>query len=416
MIKIIILVLLLYGCSSPEIEVSGNIDKQSTISESGRLDSILEDYDSQAAFLITNDGTSVYLPASSYPFLSIYQSEGEFHAQADSLPTFCNLKNITEISLFNLETPYTLTILEDTQTKEIITPFSARVAEFRNLGASSRYGNYASKYVYSSPFRLHLRADSMLTLCKDGQYRWVERDTFSEEFSLRSNHFKLGTDTLKAIWENPPQTDIFDLHKLIGSYPEPLLVIIIDSYGYTYHQHLRYSGSENYLHSLDLQPLRAAYPPKSRYNIWALGSGKRLQTRKSEDLLFDSLSHDNPIFVGGSMQLFEKNINFVSAIDTLEYDDNAIFTQACELIQALKHDLIIVHFTSIDQAGHEHGAYSRARLAQTDLVSSYISELMVLWENDVLLLSDHGMHTKNGKGTHYQAIDEDIISIWGLIK
>jgi hypothetical protein len=416
MIKILLLAFLLYGCSTAEIELSGNIANPATISSEGRLDSILTSYRSEAAFLIAADGTAAYLPASSYPYLYLYKSDGEFHAQSDSLPAFCNLKNISEISLYSPAPSYSLSVLQGNQSSEIYTPFSARLAEFRLLGASSRYGNYASKYESSSPFRLPALEDSILTLTNDGKYIWYDRTDFSHAFSLQSNHFKLEADTLIAIWQNPPQQDIFSLHNTIDTYPSPLLVIIIDSYGHIYHQHLAALGEKNYLHDLDVQPLRSAYPPKSRYNIWALGSGDRLQNRNEARELFNFTTFENSVFLGGAIRLFAKEIEFVSAIDTLRYNDYAIFRQAAERIHSDKYDLIFVHFVSIDEAGHDHGAYSIERLEQTKLVTSYIEELVKLWNGDVLFVSDHGMHDKDGKGTHFRAIDEDIIGIWGMIK
>jgi len=426
---LLIIILIISGCGRQAIIVSGNISSERSIIKEGVLSDLLADFSAQSALIIAKDGSAVYLPASSFPHIRIqkYHRKG-WQSRSETLPVFSNIKDIAEIAVFAKDNGYGLALYDKENEIDYITPFRAKIEQFEQFGRSNKNNLDAIKYQYDKPFLIKTTADTVLVLTTGGDYKKI--NPLMTEIKAAPYYFSAGADTILALWENQVETDIFDLHCLIYSNENPLLTIFVDSYGYHYHKHLKAVEDENFLHTLDLKPLRVAYPPKTKYNYWAIGTGRKRQGNKdlsncpsrcpmmqkceASDKIFTNMPYKSPVIIGGPFQLYQSDIRYIAAMDTLEHHDKQIYLIVKENLS--DNDFVFVHFDAIDNAGHSYGAYSKERLEQTRSVAEYIKDLVNAWKGDVLIFSDHGMHNRFGKGTHYSARYYDLIGVWTIIK
>ena len=135
-----IFVILIFGCNKSELQITGNVDKNYKIQKSGNLKNILENIskDIEYAFLIGKDGTAAYISKPSFFHIQIHKKAFEWFSYTDSLPDFCNIKNLTEICVYQTKVENSLFILKNDEQMKKITPFSARVKEFELLGISKK--------------------------------------------------------------------------------------------------------------------------------------------------------------------------------------------------------------------------------------------------------------------------------------
>lgn len=73
--------------------------------------------------------------------------------------------------------------------------------------------------------------------------------------------------------------------------------------------------------------------------------------------------------------------------------DDELYLTAKEMTE-IKPDLVMVHFHSVDDYGHRYGPYASETVAQIEQVYEWSQELVSHWEGQIIILADHGMHTK----------------------
>ncbi len=420
-----IFLILVFGCNKSELQISGNVDKNYKIQKSGNLKNILENIskDIEYAFLIGKDGTAAYISEPSFSNIQIQKKGLEWFSYTDSLPDFCNIKNLTEICVYQTKAENSLFVLNNDEQIEKITPFSARVKEFELLGISTKNNHFAKKYSWKNKFKLNFEKDSFLAIFSDGNQRWFDtrKNEELDNLTRESYYFILEKDTVLALWNEPPETDVYKLHYFLKekSTEDPVLLIFLDSVGWRFWQHTMILKQSGFLSQFDLKPMRAAYPPKTKFNYWAIGTGEDLYEESNENKIFSQFFDINKkgLIIEGDKLFFQSPFQQISVPD-INNDgniDGEIYQEARKHSNE-KYDFLLVHFHSVDDVGHKTGAYSNERIEQLKLVGEYIKDLSANWEGQVYIFSDHGMHTESGKGVHYLPSEEDMIAIWGRIK
>ena len=303
------------------------------------------------------------------------------------------------------------------------TPFSARLKEYELLGISKKNNHFAKKFNWSNKFKLNFEKDSLLAIFTNGTEHWFKINKNEELANLKreSHYFILEEDTVLALWTDPPKMDVYKLHHFLKkkSIEDPILLIFLDSVGWRFWQHTTILKQSGFLSQFDLKPMRAAYPPKTKFNYWAVGTGENLSEESNENKIFSPFFDINKkgLIIEGDKLLFQSPFPQISVLD-INNDgniDEEIFQEAMKHLKE-KYDFLFVHFHSVDDIGHKTGAYSNERIEQLKLVGEYIKDLSTNWEGQVYIFSDHGMHTESGKGVHYLPSEEDMIAIWGRIK
>ena len=416
---------LIFGCNKNDMQFTGNVNKNYKIQKSGNLKNILENIskDIEYALLIGKDGTAAYISKSSFSNIQIQKKGLEWFSYTDSLPDFCNIKNLTEICVYQTKAEKSLFILKNDEQIEKITPFSARLKEFKLLGVSKKNNHFAKKYSWNNKFKLSFEKDSLLAIFSDGNQRWFNANNNEELDNLtrESHYFILEKYTVLALWNEPPEMDVCKLHFYLKEKvtEEPVLLFLLDSVGWRFWQHASILAHAGFLSQFDLQPMRAAYPPTTKFNYWAVSTGENLSEESNENKIFSPFFDIDKkgLIIEGDKLLFQSHFQQISVLD-INNDgniDEEIYQEARKHLQK-NNDFLLVHFHSVDDVGHRTGAYSNERIEQLKLVGEYIRDLSQNWEGQVYIFSDHGMHTESGKGVHYLPSEEDIIAIWGRIK
>ncbi|NQV17083.1 MAG: alkaline phosphatase family protein [Armatimonadetes bacterium] len=418
-------IILVSGCNQSELQVTGNVDKNYKIQESGNLKNILENIskDIEYAFLIGKDGTAAYISKPSFSNIQIQKKAFDWFSYTDSLPDFCNIKYLTEICVYQTKAENSLFILKNDEQIEKITPFSARVKEFELLGISKKNNYFAKKFYWNNEFKLNFEKDSLLAIFSDGNHRWFDtsRNEELDNLTRESHYFILEEDTVLALWNEPPEMDAYKLHHFLKEKysVEPMLLIFLDGVGWRFWEHTKIIDKVGFLSQFDIKPMRAAYPPKTKFNYWAVGTGEDFSEESNENKIFSPFFDINKkgLIIEGDKLLFHSPFQQISVLDFNNDGniDEEIYQEARKHLQE-NNDFMLVHFHSVDDVGHKTGAYSNERIEQLKLVGEYIKDLSANWKGQVYIFSDHGMHTESGKGVHYLPSEEDMIAIWGRIK
>jgi len=422
---IFIFLIIIFGCNKNELQVTGNVDKNYKIQKSDNLKNTLENIskDIEYAFLIGKDGTAAYISKPSFSNIQIQKKGLEWFSYTDSLPDFCNIKNLTEICVYQIKAENSLFILKNDEQIEKITPFSARFKEFKLLGTSTKNNRFAKKFSWKKKFRLDFEKDSLLAIFSNGNQRWFNASNNEglDNLTRESHYFILEKDTVLALWTDPPEMDVRKLHFYLKEKvtEEPVLLFLLDSVGWRFWQHASILAQAGFLSQFNLQPMRAAYPPKTKYSYWSVCTGENFSEENSENKIFSPFFEIDKkgLIIEGDKLLFQSLYQQISILDINNNGniDEEIYQESRKHLQE-NNDFLLVHFHSVDDVGHKTGAYSNERIEQLKIVGEYIKDLSANWEGQVYVFSDHGMHTESGNGVHYLPSEEDMIAIWGRIK
>jgi hypothetical protein len=416
-IPFLLLITALTLFANPGLPLMGNIGRPLMLTSEGALDGLLDAAapQTEAALLIASDGTAVRVYRNAFPRLRLACENNEWNAYGDSLPPVCDLRNLAGIALDRANRTFTLHLINGSEETGTITPYAAVLRQFELIGISQRSGCTAMKYhrirdAFSTP------ADSSLALCIGRPEHFPGKC----DISLNRYYFTAEGDTVVGLWKHPPAESVFSLHAMLSGLMEegPLLVLFVDSYGLRLHQDLTALKADYALKGLS--PLRAAYPSKTASSYWAFGTGTSYWLRNHRGAILEDILKpgDNAVLVEDDHPYYQAPVPVLAMTD-LDKDgsiDDEIFQQAVQEMDK-HHDFMLVHFHSIDDAGHEFGPYSQQRLEHVRQVSGYVNELASKWKGPVLVFSDHGMHDDGRRGgTHGSALAEDMLAMWGRIK
>jgi len=424
-LKILLFSLMLISCSQPDLKFTGNLSTPLSMNETSDLRTFLKDngIEAEYALLCGKDGTATYVFKKSFPEIDLVKEGVKWNSVTEKLPEVCNIKDLANICLFIRNPENKLFFLNHTDQKKVITPFEAELSQYEFLGQSRKNGHSARKYKFSHNFKLQSEADSILAIYKDGTDKWLypNEDGVLDNMQLEENYFVNVKDTVITLWEDPPATDAYSLHENIRnrSGENKNLYIFLDSYGWLYREHLKSIKHEGFLAQFDLKPLRVPYPPKTMNSFWIIGSGTSWQKRDNSDEYFtDILRHDQKgVIIEADKLFYPSPIKQILHTDKNHNGtiDDEIFIKTMELLDT-DLDLIVTHFHSLDDIGHETGAYSRDRLNTFIVLEDYIEQIFHSWTGDIYLFSDHGMHSEGNTGKHIYGSAEDIVGVWGKLK
>jgi predicted AlkP superfamily pyrophosphatase or phosphodiesterase len=88
--------------------------------------------------------------------------------------------------------------------------------------------------------------------------------------------------------------------------------------------------------------------------------------------------------------------------------DDEIFQTALERLDADKYAYSMVHFHSIDDAGHISGPQGDLTRERIQAVDEYVGQLVENWPGPVIITADHGMHQEGETGSHWNFRAEDV--------
>ena len=236
-------------------------------------------------------------------------------------------------------------------------------------------------------------------------------------------------EEVRGLVLDPPDrmiTDVYHDAQHLLQEEQPVLLLLLDGLGYHQYVQAAEGGHAPFLRSLP-QPEKAlaAYPPVTPVNFAAALTG--VTPDESGVTRRGIRTAEVPTLFDLSLQLGRKATAILGSIGVigLEIDpvlcvdrnrdgstDDEIRDAALARFPG-DYDLILVHFKDIDRAGHDHGEQAAETLEQITRIDGYVGELVRAWDGQVIIFSDHGMHSTGEGGDHgVFRVEDMIIPYW----
>jgi predicted AlkP superfamily pyrophosphatase or phosphodiesterase len=105
--------------------------------------------------------------------------------------------------------------------------------------------------------------------------------------------------------------------------------------------------------------------------------------------------------IEGNMRIIIDEVQTVLNIDENKNGtiDDEIYNCAMKEMEKPPH-ILMIHFHSYDDFGHKYGPSSDEALKQLGVLDSYIENIVEKYSGDVIITSDHGMHSVEEGGEH----------------
>lgn len=272
-------------------------------------------------------------------------------------------------------------------------------------------------------------AKRLIAMGRRGEYAYIDTSGYLQ---LTENRFdyvpanrKGGITDLAGIIINPPARSITDLYHDSLYYlerGEKVLVLFLDGFGYRQYLKGTSEGFAPFIAGLPpAEPALSVYRPVTNAGFAAMITGTTpeengIYSREHKDLKAPSIfaaaaeQGKKAALIEGHIKILNTETEPQLNIDENNdgYTDDEIFAAAQKSLQE-NYDLLLIHFHSIDDAGHSYGDISPKTLGQIKIVDGYARELVEDWSGKVIIVADHGMHAEGDAGGHGQFRYEDLI-------
>jgi len=172
----------------------------------------------------------------------------------------------------------------------------------------------------------------------------------------------------------------------------------------------------------------SVYQPVTNSGLAAILTGRPpsengVNSRKQRELLVPSIFSKiselgkKSAFIEADIQILKTEVEPLLNIDENADGtiDDEIYDSALNNMGA-GNDFIVVHFHSIDDAGHSWGPYSEKTSERIKVIDGYIEKMLENWGGVTIITSDHGMHSENSEGSHGQFRQEDLVVPYIIIE
>ncbi len=410
------------------------IDSGEPFSQQNRV--LIVGHDGSAAELDYSDLARSYIT---------FDSEYGWHSINLNHPVSTKIKRIKEIAVISKETvidyEYGLSIITAGENLLNITPGQAygRTAEYLSLegnvsmekdGSQHKASIYSKEKVISIGELLdHDIGKNIVLMGRDGNIVYT-KNTYMVE--LDDNHFNyidgLSGDReiidLAGIMMGPPGASIMDVYNDCIYYTgrdEKVMVIILDGFGYHQYEYAYANGYIDFMKDAgSIAVASSVIKPVTNSGLAAMFTGRPpaengVHNHDNREPLvptiFASIIHNNKraLYIEGDIQILKTEINPVLNIDRNNdgYRDDDIFEYSMENIDK-DFDLMVVHFHSIDDAGHDFGDTAAETMDRIKILDSYVEMLVSGWDGHVIVTADHGMHPTPDGGSHGEFRYEDM--------
>lgn len=276
----------------------------------------------------------------------------------------------------------------------------------------------------------------ILVMGQNGEFEYLENDGY---FEMKDNYinywYSNGNNSIEKIagvMLEPPAASIMDsyydsLHFIEKN--EKVLLVYID--GFSYQQYLKATGSgfAPFLESVAKADVAASiYEPVTNAGFAAMITGKApvengIYSRKQRELRVQSIfgkiqdMGKTALLIEGDIQIIKTETEPMLHVDGNSdgMKDDEIFESAFKNTQE-GYDFLMVHFHNVDEKGHDFGDMSEKTMEAIRQIDEYISLLAKNWHGEIIISSDHGMHSVGDEGSHGDFRFEDLIVPYLIIE
>ena len=415
-----------------------------------RLSEIIENsrprWTENQIMLIGDDGLSALLEGDSLTGSFIVFSEiNGWEAINLNHPISGNIKRLREIVVISTGAPFesSINIITAEQNLFSLTPgnlYKTHMSIFPRFEGASSLSHEGQEYSVSIYSRRRVFPLEDLLPAAEGTKLMIAGARGEHLYKFdRSGYLELKGNTVsylpaergraieavRGIILEPPAASIMDLYHDSLHYlerGERVLAVFIDGFGY--HQ-LAYALREGYAPFLSTLPpgdkVLAVYQPVTNVGMAAMITGKtpeengvfvrnQRQLKLASIFATASAMGKRAGLIQGDKQILDLEIEPLFNLDLNKNgtSDDEIFATARDQMSK-SYDFLMVHFKSVDEAGHSYGDLHRNTLQAIGTVDGYIRQLVERWSGVVIITSDHGMHTTEEGGDHGVFRFEDMV-------
>lgn len=202
---------------------------------------------------------------------------------------------------------------------------------------------------------------------------------------------------------------------------ERALVILIDGLGYGVFERALAQGMVPNLAQGEAAAALTVYRPVTNAGLSAVLTGQTPDKSGIHDR--SNRQPQTPDILGTLADMGKRGILLEGAINILDLDgevdlnsdmngdgfsDDDIHAAALAHI-GKGYDYMLVHYHSLDDAGHEFGPWAPETQGRLAVMDQYVGELLAAWPGPVLVVADHGMHETAEGGSHGDFCYEDML-------
>lgn len=262
-------------------------------------------------------------------------------------------------------------------------------------------------------------AESFAIYTGDGDIVFADQIKEIKKSLFGGSIVKTGTLTIKkpvGIMENPPSASITDIKDMVLELVDKdrkVLLIYIDGMGYGIYEKAANAGCLPYIAALGRgMKAMTVYPSITDVTFASMVTGETpkytgIHNRDKKSMpvetIFDIVSKKGKSskVIEGDIKILTDEVETVLNIDENKNGtiDDEIYACAMKELQN-PPDVLLVHFHSFDDMGHEYGPDSEEAIAQLSVLDSFVENMAAGYTGEVIITADHGMHEYEGGGSH----------------
>lgn len=369
-------------------------------------------------------------------------SENGWEAVNFNHPPSSNIKRIVEIAVISKDPPsgFGLNIITPDKNISCITPGKLYLmdsilhSKFEGKSSVDRNGKVYDVGIYTSHKLVRLKDlasfnSQVLIMGDGGAYLQDPGDGYLE---LSGNSINYDSSDMEHIVKNVrgimidiPNRSVMDTYYDTQHYiqnGENVLIIYTDGFGYEqYLNAIKNNYAPNMKNLPAAEKASTVFIPVTNAGFAAMITGKDptengIYSRDQKDLKVPSIfaevlkENKKALLVEGNIKILNTEVEPDLNTDTNSNgtNDDEIYADALKNINN-GYSLMLVHFHSIDDSGHNHGILNQKTMDAIKTVDGYIGSLTAKWHGEVIIVSDHGMHSTQNGGDHGTFTSEDMI-------
>ena len=216
-------------------------------------------------------------------------------------------------------------------------------------------------------------------------------------------------------------TDAYDHTKQYLDNGEKTMLILLDGFSFAQYKLAEERGSLHFLSKHFKNEALSVYTPVTNAGLAAMITGVTPDINGVHDRSFRTMKVDSifdyakknqkkAVLLEADIKILNTEIEPMLHID-INNDgniDDEIYETA-KLLAKEDYDFIFIHFHGIDDRGHSYGPKDKITMDYIRIIDGYLEEISHVWDGQMILTSDHGMHETEEAGDHGECINEDMV-------
>ena len=247
-------------------------------------------------------------------------------------------------------------------------------------------------------------------------------DPDGDKISVRDNDIRI--EDAKAVYISEDYHSICDLYYDTSDYldrDEKVMAFLLDGFSYDQYKNAKKEDTIPFLEKYFRNEAISVYQPVTNAGFAAMITGETpdingIHNRDYREMKIESI-FGYAERIGKKSLLLEADIKILNTEiePLLHFDDNNDGDIDDEIFQtAIKkaeedYDLIFIHFHGIDDRGHSFGPDDDRTMEYIEKIDGYVEEISKVWDGNMILTADHGMHTRDSGGNHGECRCEDML-------